>query len=282
MKPIHIAALLALSLYGATTTFLLIRQDPALVSAAASGVLPQQANAAAAPAVQTLDKKPPFDKARSVLAEPVPGLEEGGPDAFELFPSQGMAFVRRGSDVMLISSEARFVLTGNFEIQDAWTRETLRTPEDLARVANTIDAALLPLDKMSTVTVGKGDASIIVFVDPNCGYCSQIMDWVEHNAADDYAVTYVLLPLLGKRSIDLVKRMHCAIVDGKPELAKAALVQRAYDALPEHGNCDMSALELNLFTAKTLGLQGVPFVINPHNRFNRGMPQDIAAFLQEK
>lgn len=120
-------------------------------------------------------------------------------------------------------------------------------------------------------------------MDPQCGWCHKLVG--ELNANPDYYKNYtwnfVILPVLGDRSVQLSKKLHCAKTTDQGEKFKAFQGGfRAIEALEQQSDCDMTNFESTLTVARALGVQGVPMVIAPDGRFERGKPRDLKAFLE--
>ena len=176
---------------------------------------------------------PPIDEVRPA---PVPGL-------FEL---------RLGNDVVYTDPKGAYLIQG--EIIDTSSRRNLT--EERVNKLSAIDFASLPLKDAIVWKNGKGTRKIVVFADPNCGYCKKLeKDLV--NVKDVTVYTFVI-PILGGDSPDKSRNIWCAkdntaawrnwMVDGTVP-AKAM------------GTCDTAAIERNAALARKHKVNGTPAIV---------------------
>jgi thiol:disulfide interchange protein DsbC len=147
---------------------------------------------------------------------------------------------------------------GNHLVQGAILDTKSRTDLTQARIdkLTAIDVATLPLKNAVVIKQGTGARKLVVFVDPNCGYCKRLeRDLV---ALKDVTIYNFIYPILGPDSVAKSKDIWCAkdpakawrdwMVDGKPA-AKAA------------ANCDTAALDANAELGRKYRVQGTPAVV---------------------
>jgi len=135
-----------------------------------------------------------------------------------------------------------------------------RTRTDLteARVAKltAIDFDSLPLKDAVVVKQGSGARRVVVFADPNCGYCKRLER--ELVSAKDVTVYTFLYPILGPDSNVKSRDIWCSKDAGKTW--RAWMVDGV--APPKFsGKCDTDALERNLELGKKHRVQGTPAVV---------------------
>ena len=193
------------------------------------------------------------------------------------------AIKSKDGKIMYLVDNGRFAFIG--KMVDVWNRKELSTIEDIADAVSHIDLKRVgfKLDQVNHISVGSGAKQVVAFVDPQCGWCHKLVG--ELNANPDYYKNYtwnfVILQVLGDRSVQLSKKLHCAKTTDQDEKFKAFQGGfRAIEALEQQSDCDMTNFESTLTIARALGVQGVPMVIAPDGRFERGKPRDLKAFLE--
>ena len=182
------------------------------------------------------ERLPNFPKIDEVSKTPIPGL-------FEL---------RVGTDILYTDAGGNHILQGT--LIDTKTRSDLTQ----ARIDKllTIDFASLPLKDAVLVRQGSGTRKLVVFGDPNCGYCKKLER--DLLALKDVAIYTFLYPILGEDSANKSRDIWCAkdpgkawrdwMVDGKlPAKASAA--------------CDVAALERNMALGRKHKVNGTPAVV---------------------
>ena len=187
---------------------------------------------------------------RKNLAERLPNLPKI--DEISKTPIPGLFEVRLGSEIVY-SDE-----TGNFLVQGAIIDTKSRTDLTQARIdkLTAIDIASLPLKNAVVIKQGTGARKLVVFADPNCGYCKRLeRDLV---ALKDVTIYNFIYPILGPDSVAKSKDIWCAkdpakawrdwMVDGK--LASKA-----------PANCDTAALDANTELGRKYRVQGTPAVV---------------------
>ena len=171
---------------------------------------------------------------RKALAERMPSLPK--PDEISRSPMPGLWELRFGSELLYTDERGDFLVSG--PIIETRSRRDL-TAERLDKL-NAIDFAQLPLKDAITIRQGSGARKLVIFSDPNCGFCKRYeRDLL--NLKDVTLYTF-LYPILGKDSHEKSRNIWCSadpakawrdwMVDGRqPPVAM--------------GKCDASALERN-------------------------------------
>jgi len=206
----------------------------ALAGLFASAVLPAHADEAAIR--KTLaDRMPELPKIDEVSKTPIPGLYE----------------LRIGTDI-LYSDE-----TGAYLFEGAMLETKTKTDMTRARIdkLTMIDVASLPLKDAMVFKQGTGVRKLVVFADPNCGYCKRIeRDLV---ALKDVTIYTFLLPILGPDSTLKSKDIWCA-----KESSKAWRSWMIDGVAPPKGDkCDTAALDRNLELGRRYKINGTPAVV---------------------
>jgi len=193
-------------------------------------------------------------------------------------PIDGISAVESKGQILFISDNGRFVFSG--EIYDLLKKKNLSTMSQLHDSAERIDIKniKLDIDKLNTLSFGKGNKQVIVFVDPLSKVSIRLMKDAE-KLINDYTFKFVVIPALGNKSNQQSKKLYCA-VDKKN--AVSAFISHTLDKLPQQKNCDLDGYDKTLLTARFLHIQGVPFIIAPDGHIGKGRPHDLRSFLGDK
>lgn len=164
----------------------------------------------------------------------------------------GIYELRMGTDILYSDED------GNFLIEGALFDTRTKTDITKARIdkLTAVDFAKLPLKDAIVIKQGNGARKMVVFSDPNCGYCKKIeRDLVN---VKDVTVYNFIIPILGADSVMKSRDLWCAkdqgkawrswMIDGQPA-AKAA------------EKCDTAALDRNMALARKHKIQATPAVI---------------------
>ena len=184
------------------------------------------------------------------LAERLPGFPKI--DEVSATPIAGLYEVRVGSDVLYVDARADHVVQG--QIIDTRTRENL-TEARLERLS-AVDFAELPLADAFLVKQGAGTRKLVVFGDPNCGFCKRL----ERELADidDVSVYNFLYPILGPDSRSKSRDVWCAADPGK--VWRDWMIDGVVPPVV-HGQCDTGAIERTIALGQRLRVQGTPALI---------------------
>ena len=204
-------------------------------AAAALAALPASADEAAI-RKNLAERLPNFPKIDEVSKTPIPGLYE----------------VRMGTEI-LYSDE-----NGNHLVQGSLIETKSRTDLTQARIdkLTMIDFASLPLKDAVLVKQGTGSRKVVVFADPNCGYCKRIERDLQ--TLKDVSIYTFLYPILGADSTAKSKDIWCA-----KDNAKAWRSWMIDNTAPQKAaaDCDVAALDRNLKLGQKYRVQGTPAVV---------------------
>lgn len=182
---------------------------------------------------ERLPNFPPIDE---VSKTPIPGIYE----------------LRLGTDVLYTDENGQHVFQGN--LIDTKTRTNL-TEARIAKLTQ-IDFASLPLKDAILIKQGTGARKIVVFGDPNCGYCKRLeRDLV---ALKDVSIYTFLYPILGPDSNAKSRDIWCA-----RDRAKAWRDWMVDGNVPPKsaGPCDTAVLQRNVALGERHRVQGTPAVV---------------------
>jgi thiol:disulfide interchange protein DsbC len=116
----------------------------------------------------------------------------------------GLFEVQLGAEIIYTDAKGDFYFVG--DMVDARTRENLTR----ARVAELtrIEFNALPLALAQKQVKGKGERSLAVFADPNCGYCKRLEHTLE--SVDNITIYTFYMPVLGEDSMLKARQIWCA------------------------------------------------------------------------
>lgn len=198
-----------------------------------------------------LPELPPIDQVRPA---PVPGLWE----------------VRLGHEVIYSDADGAFVFEGDLIDTRRQVNLTERREAELKR----IDVASLPLADAVLWKRGSGARRLVVFADPQCGYCRRLER--ELSQVPDISVYTFVIPILGEESVARSRAIWCAADRG------GAWRRWMLDGVapPATASCDTTALTRNLALQARYGVEGTPSLVFADGERVAGVP--TAAQLEQK
>jgi thiol:disulfide interchange protein DsbC len=182
------------------------------------------------------ERLPDFPKIDEVTKTPIPGLYE----------------LRIGTEVVYTDERGDHVIEGH--LIETKTRTDLTT----ARIdkLTAIDFASLPLKDAIVWKQGTGARKLVVFADPNCGYCKKFEK--EMQQVKDVTVYTFLYPILGGDSPDKSRNLWCAKDNSaawRDWMINGTAPTRSM------GQCDTTALQRNVALGKKLRVNGTPALV---------------------
>ncbi|HTP73211.1 MAG TPA: DsbC family protein [Burkholderiaceae bacterium] len=187
---------------------------------------------------------------RKNLAERLPNFPPI--DEVSKTPIPGVYELRIGAELLYTDEQGQYVIQGS--IIDTKTRANL-TEARIAKLTQ-VDFATLPLKDAILIKQGSGARKMVVFGDPNCGYCKRLeRDLV---TLKDVSIYTFLYPILGPDSNVKSRDIWCAREPGKVWrnwMVDGTTPPKAM------GACDTSALERNLALGNRNRVNGTPAVV---------------------
>jgi len=138
---------------------------------------------------------------KSKLAQRMPSLP--AIDAARTMPLAGLIELKVGNNVLYTDANADFIVDGH--ILDTKSQRDL-TQERLDDI-NKIDFASLPFKDAVAWKSGNGKRRMVVFADPNCGYCKQLEREVQQ--LKDVTVYTFVVAILGADSKTKAENILC-------------------------------------------------------------------------
>ena len=185
---------------------------------------------------------------RKTLAERIPQLEKI--DEVRSTPMAGLYEVRVGTDVFYTDTKGNFLIQG--ELIDTKARRNLT--EDRIAKLSAVDFSALPLKDAFVTVRGNGKRQMVVFADPNCGYCKRFERDLQK--VNNVTVHTFLYPILSPDSAEKSRNIWCA-----KDRTTSWDDWMLRDKTPVDAACDTAALQRNLAFGKKYKITGTPTVI---------------------
>lgn len=203
-------------------------------------------------------------------------------DEVKRLPVTGLSMVKAGERTFLITDNGHFVVAGNFKLVDMWQGKVIGSVSDTKGI-DKVDLRKIGLspDELSTFTIGKGKKEVTIFVDPQCNYCHDLIVQLEP-LGKEYSFKLVLIPVLGKESAEISKKLIC---NQDKDQSLKALIAKDYAKLPalvrKEGSCDLKPLQKAVVATKLLDIQGVPFIFLPSKNTFKGGVKSFKTLLEK-
>ncbi len=172
----------------------------------------------------------------------------------------GLYEIRIGTDILYSDEEGNYVIEG--QLIETKTKTNL-TEQRVAKLT-AIDFKTLPLKDAMVWKQGTGERKLVVFADPNCGYCKKFERDLQ--SVKDVTVYTFLYPILGGDSPEKSKQIWCAkdnikvwrdwMIKGTP--------------IGDSPACDTSALQRNLALGRKHRITGTPGVVYEDGKMQPG------------
>ncbi len=187
---------------------------------------------------------------RKSLAERLPTFPKI--DEISKTPIAGLYEIRVGTDIFYSDEDGNHLIQG--ELIDTRSRTNL-TEARIAKLT-AIDVAALPLKDAIVWKQGSGARKLVVFADPNCGYCKRFERDLQN--VKDVTVYTFLYPILGGDSPDKSRNIWCA-----KDSTKAWRDWMIDGVVPAKamGQCDAGALERNTALGRKHKVNGTPALV---------------------
>ncbi|MGV0984305.1 MAG: DsbC family protein [Limnohabitans sp.] len=182
---------------------------------------------------------------RKSLTERLPNFPKI--DEISKTPMNGLYEVRMGSDIMYSDADGSFLIQGT--LIDVKQKRNL-TEERIEKLS-AIAFDQLPLKNAFTQVRGNGKRKLVVFADPNCGYCKRFEKDLQK--LDNVTIHHLLYPILGEDSKAKSRNIWCA-----KDKAKAWNDWMINSTAPANANCDTAAVDANVEFGKKYRITGTP------------------------
>ena len=164
----------------------------------------------------------------------------------------GIYELRIGTEVVYSDESGNHLIEG--QLIDTKSKANL-TEARIAKLT-AIDFAALPLKDAIVWKQGSGARKLVIFADPNCGYCKRFEKDLQ--AVKDVTVYTFLYPILGGDSPEKSRNIWCA-----KDSTKAWRDWMLDGTAPPRsmGKCDTAALERNTAMGKKYRVNGTPALV---------------------
>ena len=181
------------------------------------------------------ERLPDFPKIDEVSKTALPGIYE----------------IRIGADILYTDEQGNYVIQG--QLIDTKTR--LNVTEERIGKLTAIDFKTLPLQDAMVWKQGNGDRKLVVFADPNCGFCKKFERDLQ--ALNNVTVYTFLYPILGGDSPEKSRAIWCAKDNTK------AWREWMIKGTPTTGSpdCDVSVLQRNVALGRKYKINGTPGLV---------------------
>jgi thiol:disulfide interchange protein DsbC len=251
MKPVHArmagGLVLLLSLAAASVTS---RSQP-LSSATTS-------SAAGAPPVTAvpnggISPVSPNRASAAGAASPAATVVGGAPDGVAATPVPGIVEVRRGADIVYMTSDGKYVFTGN--LYQVATHKNLTEERQRELRRSLIDS--VPESQMVVFSPPNPKYTVTVFTDVDCVYCRAFHKQIALYNRLGVRVRYVFFPRTGPNTESWFKaeQVWCS-ADRKDALTRAKLGQ-SLSAKP----CSNNPVARDYALGEAIGLEGTPGIV---------------------
>lgn len=182
---------------------------------------------------------------RKTLADRLPNMPKI--DEISKTPMNGLYEVRMGSDIMYSDADGSFLIQGT--LIDVKQRRNI-TEERIEKLS-AIAFDQLPLKNAFTQVRGNGKRKLVVFADPNCGYCKRFEKDLQK--LDNVTIHHLLYPILGEDSKTKSKNIWCA-----KDKAKSWNDWMINNTTPANANCDTATIDATIEFGKKNRITGTP------------------------
>ena len=190
------------------------------------------------------ERVPDFPKIDEITKTAIPGLYE----------------IRVGTDILYTDEQGNYIIEG--QLIETKTKTNL-TEQRVAKLT-AIDFKALPLKDAMVWKQGTGERKLVIFADPNCGYCKKFER--DLLTVKDITVYTFLYPILGPDSTEKSKQIWCAKDNAK--VWRDWMIKGT--PIGESPSCDTSALARNVALGRKHRINGTPGVVYEDGKMQPG------------
>ena len=255
MKPVHARMAGGLILLLSVAAVSVTGRSQPLSPATAAATTAAASSASSARAVPNGGISPisPNRAPDSSAASPAAPGVAGAPDGVAPTPVPGIVEVRRGSDIVYMSSDGKYVFTG--DLYEVATHRNLTEARQRVLRRSLIES--LPESQMVVFSPPKPKYTITVFTDVDCVYCRAFHKQIAVYNGLGVRVRYVFFPRTGPNTESWYKaeQVWCSS-DRKEALTRAKLGQSLPAKL-----CSDNPVARDYALGEAIGLEGTPGIV---------------------
>ena len=190
------------------------------------------------------ERLPEFPKIDEIQKTPIPGIYE----------------IRIGTEILYTDEHGSYLIDG--KVIDTKSRVDL-TEQRIAKLT-AIDFKSLQLKDAIVWKQGTGERKLVVFADPNCGYCKKFERDLQ--AVKDVTVYTFLYPILGPDSTEKSKQIWCAKDNIK--VWRDWMIKNT--PIADSASCDTSVLSRNVALGRKHRITGTPGLVYEDGKMQPG------------
>ncbi|OYT93393.1 MAG: disulfide isomerase [Burkholderiales bacterium PBB3] len=188
---------------------------------------------------------------RKNMAERIPQLKNI--DEVNKTAIPGIFEIRvNGTDIFYTDAQANYLIQG--ALIDTKLRRNITEERIDKLTAIKFDA--LPFKDAFTIVRGNGKRKLVIFEDPNCGYCKRFERDLQ--SVDNVTIHMFLYPILGADSSEKSRAIWCAKDQAK---AWQDWMVRDIQPTPAAASCDAAALTRNVEIGRVHKITGTPMLL---------------------
>lgn len=211
-----------------------------------------------------------FEAVEGRISDLVPDMSQV---AISETPMPGLLQVRVGGDIVYMSEDGRYLVQGRMIDMDTQVDLTDQAMSGIRK------EQLANLDRSEFVTFGNGesDYEVLVFTDPDCGYCRRLHEQIDAYIESGIQVNYLAFPRAGIGSPTHEKMVSIWCADdrqGAMDIAKSG-------GTPESATCENPVAQ-QYELGKSVGVTGTPSILTFNGDIIPGYvpPQQLRERLQ--
>ncbi len=166
-------------------------------------------------------------------------------------PIAGLFEVKAGRNIFYVEANGDYLIEGHM----LDTRAQRNLTEERMDEINKVDFASLPLKDAVVYKIGNGRRKMVVFADPNCGYCKKLE--VEFGQLQDVTVYTLMIPILGGDGQAKIDGVWCG--KDRTQVWRDWMLGRS--PIPTVASCGSSPAQRNMELSQRLGITGTPAII---------------------
>lgn len=174
-------------------------------------------------------------------------------------PIKGMLAADKNGKLAFVSDNGRFVFQGS--VYDTWNQKDITSLAEAKFANDYLDLEKLKfrVDELAPYVLGSGPKNIVVFYDPYCPSCKDLM--ADSLKEEGYTFKFVAIPALGPESTKAVRYAFCT--KDKENAEKVLLGKVLPKDIPDDKfeMCDTSPIAKRVISTQLFGLIGVPFMV---------------------